>query len=80
MARDNRLFYLSGLLSLSLFSFFTALFFYMLFSSSKINSYALKKDNYISISLEMTQTKPNHPKKPKAPSKVAIERHKSVKM
>jgi len=53
MANNNSYFYLSGLISISLFAFFTSLIIFMMFSSSKIDIYALKKDNYISISLEL---------------------------
>ena len=73
MARDNRLFYLSGFLAVSLFSLFLAMFFYMLFSSSKINSFALNKDNYISISLDMTPTNSKLHKKSTTASKVASQ-------
>ncbi len=51
MVKKNNYFLISGFLSLSIFTFFLVLFFYMLFSSSKINSYALVKDTYISISM-----------------------------
>jgi protein TonB len=73
MARDNKLFYLSGFLAISLFLLFIAMFFYMLFSSSKISSFALKKDNYISISLNMIQTKSKQHKKSTKASKVASQ-------
>jgi len=49
-------FYISGFISVSLFAFFLSLIIFMLFSKSNIDIYALKKDNYISISLEMPQT------------------------
>jgi len=52
MARNNFYFLLSGFLSLTLFALFLSLFIYMMLFSSKINSYALKKDNYISISMD----------------------------
>ena len=63
MARENSYFILSGFISLSLFSFFLFLFFYMMFSSSKIDTFALTKDNYISISLESIQTPTTKTKK-----------------
>ena len=63
MVRNNSYFILSGFISLSLFLFFLSLFFYMLFSSSKIAAYALTKDNYISISLEMATTETKTSKK-----------------
>ena len=73
MARNNRLFLVSGLLAVSLFALFLVMFFYMLFSSSKINSFALNKDNYISVSLDMTQTKSKQHKKSTTSSKVASQ-------
>ncbi|MCD4667471.1 MAG: TonB C-terminal domain-containing protein [Sulfurimonas sp.] len=56
MAKENSYFILSGLISFSLFILFLSLFFIMMFSSSKIDTYALTKDNYISISLDMVTT------------------------
>ena len=79
MARDNRLFYLSGFIAISLFSLFLFSFMYMLFGSSKINSFALKKDNYISISLNMIQTNSKHHKRSKVSSKVATHTPKVSK-
>jgi len=52
MDSNNTYFYTSGLISISLFAFFLFLIIQTLFSNSKIESYAIKKDNYISISLE----------------------------
>jgi len=53
MVNNNSYFYISGFISISLFIFFASLVIFMLFSSSKDDIYALKKDNYISISLEV---------------------------
>ena len=53
MDRNNSYFYISGFISISLFTFFASLIVSMLFSQSKINIYALEKNNYISISLEV---------------------------
>ncbi len=53
MDNNSTYFYTSGIISLSLFCFFLFLIIQTLFSNSKIETYALKKDNYISISLEM---------------------------
>ena len=53
MARNNSYFLFSGLISLALFAIVLSLFFLMMFSASKINTYALKKDDFISVSLEM---------------------------
>lgn len=57
MGNSNKsYFYISGFISISLFVFFLALIISMLFSKSNIDIYALKKDNYISISLDMPKT------------------------
>jgi len=53
MDRNNLYFFTSGFIALSLFTFFLLLFFYMMFSSSKIKMYALQKDNYISVSIDI---------------------------
>jgi len=53
MDRQNPYFILSGLLSLSLFTLVLSLFFYMMFKSTTITNFALKKDDYISISLDV---------------------------
>lgn len=52
MVRDDKYFYISGLLSLSVFLFFSFLFLGLLFSVSTTKKYGLKKDNYVSISLK----------------------------
>ncbi len=57
MVNNNSYFYISGFISLSLFVFFVSLIIFMMFSSSKIDIYALKKENYISISLEIPKLK-----------------------
>ncbi|MFT5660304.1 MAG: protein TonB, partial [Sulfurimonas sp.] len=53
MARENPYFLISGFISLTLFTFVVSLFFIMMFSASKMNTYALKKDDFISVSLEI---------------------------
>ena len=58
MVKNSNYFYISGFLSLSLFIFFISLFIYMMFNSSKVKTFALKKDNYISISLEIPDITP----------------------
>ena len=50
---NNYYFYLSGGISLGLFFLFLFVFITMLMSNPEIKSYALKKDNYISISLDV---------------------------
>lgn len=51
MAENKSLFYTSGFISLTLFVFIFFLFFRMMFSPNKVDSYALTKDNFISISI-----------------------------
>lgn len=51
MVRDDKYFYISGLISLFVFLTFTILFATLLFSVSTTKKYGLKKDNYVSISL-----------------------------
>jgi len=53
MGNNNSYFYISGFISISLFSFFSFLIVYTLFSKIDKNVFALKKDNYISISLDI---------------------------
>lgn len=52
MDKNNIYFTISGLLSLSLFTLILILFFMMLFSKTQVNTFALNKNNYVSISLE----------------------------
>lgn len=56
MARDNTLFYASGFFAFALFLFFLSLFAYMLFTSSKNHMFALKKDDFISVSIDLSNT------------------------
>ena len=67
MADNNRYFYISGLLSFSLFALFFLLFLMMAFSATKIKSYALHKNDFISISLDAIQTKERVSKKSVSP-------------
>ncbi|MBU0721229.1 TonB C-terminal domain-containing protein [bacterium] len=55
MVKNNTLFFISGFISILLFTFFLFLFMYMMFSSNTIDMYAFKKDEYISISLEVPE-------------------------
>ena len=63
MARENPYFFVSGLLSLTFFAIIVSLFFIMMFSSVKTNAYALKKDDVISVSLEIVTIPVNTIKK-----------------
>lgn len=63
MDNSNRDFYLSGLISLALFSLCASLFVAILFQSSKADRFGMKKDNYISISLEASKMQTSTQKK-----------------
>ena len=61
---DNRTnLYLSGLISFALFSLFFFSFITMMFTPSKIDTFALKKNDFISISLEVQELKVSSSKK-----------------
>ena len=55
---DNpRYFYISGFIALALFSLFLSLFVVMLFRVYDIKTYAFKKENYVSVSIEIQPQK-----------------------
>ncbi|MDB2562151.1 TonB C-terminal domain-containing protein [Sulfurimonas sp.] len=74
MVKNSSYFLLSGFISLSLFTLFVALFFMMMFSQNKLNTYALNKDDFISVSLELV----NIPTKTKKKEAVAVEEKPQV--
>jgi len=51
--QDDRYFYLSGLISLTLFSTVVLLFGLVILHKSSIETFAMQEDNYISVSLNM---------------------------
>jgi len=57
MDRSNSYFFISGFISLSLFSLIVLLFFQMVLSKPKPKIYALKKDTFISVSFEIPKKK-----------------------
>ena len=57
MVNKNSYFYISGLISISLFTFFVSIIIFMMLSTSKNDIFALKKDQFISISLEVPKLK-----------------------
>jgi len=63
MDRDNSYFYISGLISLSLFTFFLSLAIYMMVSFNDVKQFALKKENYISISINTPKVETKSAKK-----------------
>jgi len=54
MDRNNSYFYLSGFMAITLFSFFISIALFMMLNADKIKSFALEKDNYISVSINMS--------------------------
>ncbi len=58
MVRNDSLFYLSGFISFLLFFSVTAPFGYMLVIDKTPKSFALKKDTYIKVSIDLTEDKP----------------------
>ncbi len=58
MVRNNSLFYLSGFISFLLFFSVVALFGYMLVIDKTPKSFALKKDTYIKVSIDLAEDKP----------------------
>jgi len=75
MAENRTLFYVSGLIAFSLFIFVLSLFFYMMFSSQELKVFALTKDNYISISIDMPKVEKKSVKKS---ANTPIEKEKLV--
>jgi len=64
MVNDSKYFYLSGLISILFFSFVVVLFVYMIVIQDKVKTFALKKDSFISISLNNIDTSKFDTKKP----------------
>ncbi len=54
---NQRYFYISGIISLTLFALFLSIFIMMLFQVKDIKSYGLKKENYISVSITLENSK-----------------------
>ncbi|MCF6339645.1 MAG: TonB C-terminal domain-containing protein [Sulfurimonas sp.] len=55
MNKEKYYFYVSGFISLSLFFFFLIISLYMLVSTDKTHIFAIKKDNFISVSIEIPE-------------------------
>jgi hypothetical protein len=58
MVKNDSLFYLSGFLSFLLFFSVIALFGYILIVNDNLKNFALKKDKYVKVSIDLTQDKP----------------------
>ena len=67
---NKKYFYVSGFISLSLFGFFLSMFVVMLFKVHDIKTYGLKKENYISVSINLTPQKKSSRKVTSSQSKV----------
>ena len=63
MDRDNSYFYLSGFISFLLFGLFLSTAIYMMVVADKVKQFALKKDNYISVSIAMPKIQTKSEKK-----------------
>jgi len=64
MVNDSKYFYLSGLISFIFFSLVAITFIYLIVIQDKIKTFALKKDSFISISLNNIDTSKFDTKKP----------------
>jgi len=64
MVNDSKYFYLSGLISFIFFSLVAITFIYLIVIQDKIKTFALKKDSFISISLNNIDTSKIDTKKP----------------
>jgi len=84
MARNSTLFYLSGLISFLLFFSIATLFMMMLIVDNTSKNYALKKDKYVKVSIDLTENRPvkkqkkQVKKKREAPAKKKEELKKAV--
>ena len=81
MGNNERYFYLSGLLSFSLFFIFAVFFILLLFKSSHTTSYALKKDTFIAVNVVLNNETQIHPKKQTAvlqPKKTTSAENRNV--
>ncbi len=80
MVNNSKYFYLSGLLSLSLFTLFLVLFVTIVLQQEKLKQYALKKDNYISVSINMEAlNKKTYKKEKKKEIKKKPQRKQEIK-
>ncbi|MEK6659574.1 MAG: TonB C-terminal domain-containing protein [Campylobacterota bacterium] len=63
MDKNNSYFYISGFISLSLFTIFSAIFLMAIVLSDKVKDYALQKDNFVSVSVNMVAAQSSEVKK-----------------
>ncbi|RLA78719.1 MAG: hypothetical protein DRG78_14435 [Epsilonproteobacteria bacterium] len=55
MAKNSTYFYLSGFISFTLFIFFIFIILFMMLNSTVVDTYALQKDKFISVSIEIPE-------------------------
>jgi len=79
MDRSNPYFFISGFISLFLFFFFLTIFSMMLLSNTKVNTFALTKDNHVSISFEKVATQSKKPMKTPTIKKEVLSKTEAVK-
>jgi protein TonB len=70
---NQRYFYISGFISLSLFMLFLGLFLVMLFQVEDIKKYGFKKENYVSVSVVLTPSRKQQKHKSSSVSKVVSQ-------
>jgi protein TonB len=63
MDKKNFYFYTSGFISLSFFAIIIAILLIAIISSNDVKTYALQKDDFVSVSLDMVQTASSNEKK-----------------
>jgi len=73
MDNSSKYFYVSGVFSFALFFIFFLLFAYMLFDVERTKMYALNKDTFVSISLEVPQNNLSKPVEKKVSASAAVE-------
>lgn len=76
MDKQDNYFYASGILSLSIFFIFIFSFIILLYNNTKNESFAMKKDTFVSISLDSVdvKTKPTKQKPKKEVSKPQVQK------
>ncbi len=75
--RNDYYFYLSGAISFAIFGLVITLFFILVLSSDKVKSYALKKDKYIAVSIDLSSMRPS-PNDTKKPAPKPVVKPKSA--
>ena len=77
--QDNRYFMLSGFISFIIFFIAVALFAIVVFHQSEVQTFALQKDNYISVSLDTDVLSPTKSDAKSEPKPTPVEKPKPIK-